>query len=749
MRNRRGAVSGIHNFHSRRSRRTSWLSLLVFLLAGSLGFVWWTGVNRAANDAPPVNLVRLVLTASEGTARIEVVADGALSETAIERFTRAGETVIRIRGARSLLRPTYAASDIVARNVRTYRGETNGEPFVDIVINVTVGDALVQRKNFNRFVIGITNQIARQRFQSQQTPPIETQARVDSSGTGVVSIDSAPVTDSIPSSGSRVATATTRSANSYGTSYAPTSATPATQSTQTVNTNVSGETLVALPLPARAPALFPEGPTISTTARVNPPTFTFRGRTLWLNNFGPGMPVRLGNLRGVPSTFWQGQTYAPADMAGSWSFVPLIMDAPGQAQGRWIPGTSVALRDEIGGHAFGPGLLRPSVELGGVFDDNFFYRSATGRNLGIFTLAPRLEYEIPGDTSGLRMMYEARLRRLTNGEWANGQTFDFDVRTNLGSYVRLAFRDHFTRSALDPREYDPAGEVYIVGDTFWRNDGALRVDFLLSPRSRLGAGAGYNLVRWDEDHINGAPLFIDYDELYTDLTYERDVSESTTALVTASFANTNSTDPLRPQFEGLSDHYRYQFQVGARTQITETNGVAFRVGYERTDFRFAPTQNDYNTMIFDLLYRRDLSERINFQLAALRKTQVSTFNLEGGNARLLSTGARARIEGRATEALKLGLGVNYQQLGFPLAVVFDTTASGGVALGAFAGERRKDHLYGFSFDAAYQWTELVRSRFVYSFTRRDSTLPVLTYNRNRLSLVIEFGRRNNARGRPF
>jgi hypothetical protein len=414
-----------------------------------------------------------------------------------------------------------------------------------------------------------------------------------------------------------------------------------------------------------------------------------------------------------------------------------------------VPGTTAAVRDEIGGHPFGPGILRPSVLLGGVFDDNFFYRSATGENVGLFTLAPRLEFEIPGDTRALRMMYEARIRRLTNGNWVNGQTFDFDTRANVGRYVRLAFRNHFVRSALDPREFDPSGEVYIVGDTFMRNDGAVRAEFLLNPRSRLAVGLGYNIVDWDEDYIQGAPLFINYNELYTDIAYERDISESTTALASFSFINTNTTAPLRPEFNRLGGNYRYQFQVGARMQITETDGLAVRAGYERTDFRHASVANDYNTLIFDLLYRRDLTERINFELAALRKTQVSTFNLEGGNARLLSTGAKARIEGRATDDLKLGLGLDYQQLSFPVAVVPATTASGGIPLGQFAGEYRKDHLYGFSFDAGYQLTELVRSSFVYSFSRRDSTLPVLTFNRNRLSLVFEFGRRNNTRGRPF
>lgn len=747
MRNRLRAVSGAQRLNRRR-RMMSALGIIVLLSVGFFESNWLTGAMRAEGGAQStVQLVRLVLTATDGEARIEVIADGALSETAVERFMRAGETVIRIRGARSFLRPSYSASDIVTRNIRTYAGETNGEPFVDIVVSITEGDAIASRKNFNRLVIGITNEAARVRRQAAAAA--DAQARLDPSKPRAVSIDSAPVTDAIPSDSSRSVAARTRNLNSTTnvTGYAPST----TQQSQSVNTNASLPSIVAA---KAAPPV-----SVSTAQAVvqavsasssQEPTFSFRGRTIWLASAFDNPTLARLNLSGVPIFYWNGSSSAAVpDVAGSWAYIPMTLQAPGRVPGQWIPGTTAATRDEIGGHPFGPGVLRPSVSLGGMFDDNFFYRSATGENVGLFTLAPRLEYEIPGETRALRLMYEARINRLTSGNWANGQTFDMDSRANLGRYVRLAFRDHLVRSALDPREYDPAGEVYIVGDTFLRNDGAARVEFLLSPRSRLALGTGYNIVTWDRDYIQNAPLFISYNELYTDVTYERDISESTTATVTAAFDNTNTQDPLRPQFNRLGSNYRYQFEIGARTQITETNGLAFRAGYERTDFRHASTANDYNTLIFDLLYRRDLSERINFEVAALRKTQVSTFNLEGGNARLLSTGGRARLEGRVAEGLKLGLGVNYQQLGFPIAVVPGATASGGVAVGQFAGERRKDHLYGFSFDAAYQWSELVNSRFVYSFTRRDSTLPVLTYNRNRLSLVLEFGRRNNARGRPF
>jgi hypothetical protein len=605
---------------------------------------------------------------------------------------------------------------------------------------MTEGDTVAPRKNFNRLVIGVTNEIARARLKAAQAA--EAQARLDTTGTRSVSIDSAPVTDAVPSDSSRSAVARSKSA---GTATQP--ANGATDSgAQAVNNTATLPALITTP--ATSDIINSAAQPVAAS-QIQQPSFTFRGHTLWLASaFNQrAIPVDLSNARIFS---WNGTTYAAVpDLSGGWLYVPMTLEAQGRVPGQWVPGTTAAVRDEIGGHPFGPGVLRPSVLLGGVFDDNFFYRSATGENVGLFTLAPRLEFEIPGDTRALRMMYEARIRRLTNGNWVNGQTFDFDTRSNLGRYVRLAFRNHFVRSALDPREFDPAREVYIVGDTFMRNDGALRAEFLLNPRSRLAVGAGYNIVDWDEDYIQGAPLFINYGELYTDIAYERDISESTTAIASFAFANTNTTAPLRPQFNGLNANYRYQFQVGARMQITETNGLAVRAGYERTDFRNAPVANDYNTLIFDLLYRRDLTDRINFELAGLRKTQVSTFNLEGGNARLLSTGAKARVEGRATDDLKLGFGLDYQQLSFPVAVVPATTASGGIPLGQFAGEYRKDHLYGFSLDAGYQLTELVRSSFVYSFSRRDSTLPVLTFNRNRLSLVFEFGRRNNTRGRPF
>ncbi|HEV7844003.1 MAG TPA: hypothetical protein VGO69_09930, partial [Pyrinomonadaceae bacterium] len=513
----------------RRRTWTSILSTVIFLSAGFFASVWLTGAMRAEGGGEPtVQLVRLILTAADGAARIEIVADGALSDNSIQRFARAGETVIRVRGARSLLRNAYSASDIVARNVRTYAGEANGEPFVDIVISMTEGDSIAPRKNFNRLIIGITNEVARARLKAAQAA--EAQARLDPTSPRVVSIDSAPVTDAIPSNSSRSTAARAKSAGAV--QSVSNNAPVPTQQAQAINNTATLPASVATPV---ASDVLSSTAKAVTASSIQQPSFTFRGRTLWLASAFDSSEVR-PDLTNVRIFSWNGLAYAAVpDLTGGWLYVPMTLEAPGRVPGQWVPGTTAAVRDEIGGHPFGPGVLRPSVLIGGLFDDNFFYRSATGENVGLFTLAPRLEYEIPGDTRALRMMYEARIRRLTNGNWVSGQTFDFDTRANLGRYVRLAFRDHFVRSTLDPREFDPAGEVYIVGDTFTRNDGAVRAEFLLSPRSRLALGTGYNIVQWDDDHIQGAPLFINYNELYSDVTYERDLSESTTALVSASF----------------------------------------------------------------------------------------------------------------------------------------------------------------------------------------------------------------------
>lgn len=719
----------LHSLSFSRMRGTRPVRILYFTaLLGFVfgGCVWLTEYVRAVDVASPVQLVRLIVVSDSGMVRIEITADGSLGETTIEQHTRGREAVVRVRGARSMLRASYAVDDVVARGVRTIAGEINGEPFVDIVIAMGEGATLAQRKNFNRLVIGIASDFASLRRKSPAQGTSEQARRTETNAptqTRTVTVGSAPVTDTIGA----------RTADSSASVNTPTGNQPNVSIAQSSNST-------AQPAAVNAP--------VETPAAAIAPVF--RGRTIW-NNLQP-TPSRLArlNLSGIaPSFFNTPNDAASAAQTDALSFFPMLLDAPGAATGVWLPGTTTSVSDQVGGRAVGPGFLRPLFSFGATFDDNFFYRSQVGRNVGIFTFVPRLEYEIPGDTGALRMAYEARLRRLTNGRWANGHVFDFDTRFKLGSSFRFAIRDHFIRSPLDPREYDPAGETYIVGDTFTRNDGAVRLEYLATQRGRIAFDLGYNLVRWSEGHIAAAPLFINYDDLTAAASYERDISENTTGIISFSFANANTTAPLRPQFDGLNDRQRFALELGARHQVTETSGLALRVGFERSLYRHAPSANNFSGLVFDLRFSGDLREKTKFELAALRKTQLSAFNLEGGNARLVSTGGAARLEEGFTDSFKMGLSLNYQRLGFPLAILGNSTASGGVFVGNFAGERRDEHLYGFGFDAGYQFSEFLRTRLHYNFLRRDSTIPVFTFNTNRLSLVFEFGRRNEVKGRPF
>ncbi|HEX8846662.1 MAG TPA: hypothetical protein VF791_18600 [Pyrinomonadaceae bacterium] len=684
-------------------RRAGKALLLLGLLALCLsGFIFLSDFKGKAATTP-MQLVRLNITSDSGLVRIEIVADGSFEEATVEHFSRGRQAVIRVHGAHSLLRQSYEINETVARDIRTVAGEKGGEPYVDLVIGLGDGATVAQKKNFNRLIIGVAADFARLRRRAPAATEVA-KARAEAS---------APK------------------------NTAAAAAAPAVQN----NSSTSGAYV--------PPAQNSAGNGATQLASAAPQT-VFRGRTIW-----PSLPVKSHKFSRFETAGYLPMFFVPQNGTANDSPVPGLsyinmgIVPPGAKPGAWVPGTTAALQDQVGGRPFGAGFLRPSFLLSGTYDDNFFYRSATGRNLGIFTLAPRIEYELPGVTRAVRLAYEGRLRRLTNGEWANGHTVDFDARFDLTSYLRLSLRDHFVRSALDPREYDPAGEVYIVGDTFNRNDAAIRVEYQLGARSRLALDGGYNLVRWSEDHIAGAPLFIDYDEASTGGTFERDISEETTAFATFTFTSGVSGVPLRPQFDNLHNYRRYDFELGARTQVTETSGLAFKAGFERLYFLNAREGNDFSGLVFDLRFRRDLTPSTNFELAVLRKTQVSIFNLEGENVRLLSTGGSARIETAQTENLKLALGLNYQQLGFPIAVIPTTTASGGILVGQFAGERRKDHLYGFSFEAGYNWSDLLKTRFVYSFSRRDSTLPVFTFNRNRLSLIFEIGRRNDVKGRPF
>jgi hypothetical protein len=699
------------------------VACMLSLLAVCLSVYTWVAEPAGEAADNTLQLVRLNVSTDAGMVRIEITADGSLSEATIEQATRGDKTIIRIRGAKSLLRSTYAIDDPVASGVRTVAGEQAGEPYVDVVIARGEGGTVAQRVNFNRLVIAIASDFARLRRRAPQTGGSD-QARTTQPAkpraTEAVTIptiktDAIAATDHVRPSGARVKDG-------------------ATEVSQVNERVAAGEA----------------EPVAALVAASGEPPLAFRGRTIW--NRLPTYSARLSrlNTRGILPMFWQTPTASlSAPVAPIQSFMQMTLDAPGTRPGVWVPGTTAAATDEIGGHILGPGVLRPSFLFGATYDDNLFYRSADGRDVVTFTVAPRLEYEIPGVNRAMRLAYEGRLRRLSLGRWANGHFLDFDTRLSLSSKFNVAFRNHFAHSALDPREYDPAGEVYIVGDTFTRNDAGTRLEYAINDRTRLDFDLGYNLVRWGNRYISNGPLFLNYDILSTAATFERDISPETTLLGTVFFDNTNTSFPLRPQFAGFNDNYRYGFMVGGRSQTSESGGISMRVGYEQSEYRHAPKNNNLRTLIFDMQYRLNFRQNSSLELAALRKTQVSIFNLEGGNARLDTTGVSGRVENSPLEGLKLGLGLNYQRLGFPLLTAPTTTASGGVFVGNFAGSRRGEHLYGFSLEAAYRWNELLRGRLVYSFMRRDSNIPIFTFNRNQVSLVFELGRRNDTRGRPF
>jgi hypothetical protein len=695
----------------RRAARVA-VSLLALLSIPLAGFVLPSNFSDTA-AAGPMQLVRLNVVSEAGFVRIEITADGSFEDAAVEHYSRGRQTVIRIRGARSLLRQSYAVNDALASEVRTIAGERDGEPYVDVLITLGDGATVAQKKSFNRLVIGVASDFARLR---RRATTDVAKARPSSSEKGVAQATGVSAADEPNGAGRNLADA----------------------GPQRPAVNYIPAATAAQPIDRAAPAL----------AALAEPT-TFRGRTIWAGLPPSSFRFASGAAAGFAPTSFLPSAAAASAAPAFFNFIPMTLEPPAATPGVWVPGTTAAERDEVGGRPWGSGYLRPSFQFGATYDDNVFYRSADGRHMTLFAFAPRLEYEIPGVERALRVAYEARLRRLSKGQWLNGHTLDFDARFEVTPALRLAVRNHFVRSAADPREFDPAGEVYIVGDTFNRNDAGLRAEVTLNPRSRLAFDGGYNLVRWSKDHIAGAPLFVDYGEFKAGVAFERDISEETTGFASFTYGNTVSDVPFRPQFDALGRFQRYQFEIGARTQVTESSGMAFKFGYERDVFKYAPEVNDFSSLIFDMRFRRTFRGNTVLELAGLRKTQLSVFNLEGGNARLLSTGGAARLETSPSGSLKLGLGVNYHQLNFPVRVVPGTTASGGVFVGQFAGFKRNDHLYGFSLEAGYRFSDLLKTRLVYSFQRRDSTIPVFTFNRNRLSLIFELGRRNEARGRPF
>ncbi|HEY0407514.1 MAG TPA: hypothetical protein VGC89_17400, partial [Pyrinomonadaceae bacterium] len=104
-----------------RRRRIGAAYAMAALLFSALGFALLND-SFHTSAATPMQLVRLNVTQESGMVRIEITADGSFGDAIIEQLTHGRETVIRIRGARSLLRPSYAIEDELARSVRINSG---------------------------------------------------------------------------------------------------------------------------------------------------------------------------------------------------------------------------------------------------------------------------------------------------------------------------------------------------------------------------------------------------------------------------------------------------------------------------------------------------------------------------------------------------------------------------------------------------------------------------------------------------
>ncbi|HEX8921566.1 MAG TPA: hypothetical protein VF766_08800, partial [Pyrinomonadaceae bacterium] len=141
---------------SRKDRRkASSIFLLLAWAALCLSGILLLSNLAKTSAAGAMQLVRLNVTSDAGFVRIEITADGSFDERSVEHYSHGRQSVIRIRGARSLLRKSYEIKEALAREVRTVAGEIKGEPYVDVLITLGDGATIAQKKNFNRLVIGM------------------------------------------------------------------------------------------------------------------------------------------------------------------------------------------------------------------------------------------------------------------------------------------------------------------------------------------------------------------------------------------------------------------------------------------------------------------------------------------------------------------------------------------------------------------------------------------------------------------
>jgi hypothetical protein len=146
------------NSDTQKKQKNTYRKNFLLSITGFVIFVWALfAVSSEASDSS-VNLMRLNLSQTGGTVKVEITGDRPITNFRIKKSDN--KFVVQIKGARSMLQPAYQVRGSFVDEVQVLAKESDGESGVELVINTQQDAAAVSVIEFNTLSILVESRAA-------------------------------------------------------------------------------------------------------------------------------------------------------------------------------------------------------------------------------------------------------------------------------------------------------------------------------------------------------------------------------------------------------------------------------------------------------------------------------------------------------------------------------------------------------------------------------------------------------------
>ena len=363
----------------------------------------------------------------------------------------------------------------------------------------------------------------------------------------------------------------------------------------------------------------------------------------------------------------------------------------------------------------GPFIFSPAVGVSWESDDNIFLTSDNEESDQIYSIAAKLQFELPVRESYVRFSYTPRYREYADYELNENMAHYVDVDGMFefasGWELKTAYR--FVDGNLDVRQVDPGGELTFGDRQFTKHDLSLQANYWVTERDGITIELGYQDLENDEE------LFYDYDRGHVAIGWLHQLSDGLTMDVQYRYSDFAADETFEYRSYDSSE-----LTVGFNGLLSPVVRSEVRFGYRTTSYDTspgAPEFDDFSGFVAEGNVSWEMAHGSTVQLDVVRSEYPSN---SGVNAYYAATGGGLTYryaQGRLFAQARFRLQSNDYEIADPV-----------------YGEDRGDDITLYGAGLGYRFNQLLSLRAAYTHRERDSFEP-FTYEGNTFLIGLVFG----------